>query len=100
MSLSKERLEKYVKLREERLELDRRSAAIKNEEEVIAGEIKEFMQKKLAKIARHQGYLITLDEVAGSVAWKTEYIRDLGAEAATEISQNAPKRLQLSVKAA
>ena len=95
--IAKAEIEKYVALNTERLALQRQADALKKQEDVIVDRLKAYASANGGKTqsCRLFGYVLAIVKKAGVIAWKQEFVKALGADAAAALT--APDREALTV---
>ena len=98
--ITEEELAQYVELEEERKSLERKARSIAKVSAGLHDKIKAALEADGKQTAKRLGYLLTLLEMPGSVAWKPAFVERCGIEAANELIEKAPKRTKVSVQKA
>jgi hypothetical protein len=97
IKIKKDELTRYEAIRAERLELQRRADALEKQEKSLAERLLQYVRQEGGKnlSCRIYGYVLAIVKKAGYVAWKQEYIKELGdAKAAAVV---APEREALTL---
>jgi hypothetical protein len=97
IKLSKADVAKYLKTREERLALDRQSAALAKQEATLFGRIFAYAKVHAGRkrVCEAFGYVFALCFKPGAIAWKQEYIAACGPDAANAIT--APPKESVTI---
>jgi hypothetical protein len=100
-NLTKADIEAYLALHEERLSLQRQARDKEREAEELEQKIWAWVDAKGgdARSCERSGFVLAIKTRAGSVQWKTEFIRVAGAEEAEKLTSAAPPREFLSIEA-
>lgn len=100
--LVKAEIEEYLALEEKRKAANRQADDIEKQAKVLKARIEAFIVAKggSARTVERSGYVLSIKQKAGSVAWKEEFLRVAGQEEAARLSAAAPKRDYLSVEPA
>lgn len=90
-------LDRYVQIDAERKRLNREADLLKAQQEELGNKLRQFcrVQGGDALSVERSGYRLSISHVKGSVAWKQEFVRVAGVEAAERIAIAAPLREQL-----
>lgn len=89
MSITREELEEYEILQDQRKALDRRAKTLKAREEMILEKARaELVAAGKNQIIRH-GYGLILEAGSVSVSWKEEFIKTAGPDAASKLQEAA-----------
>ncbi|MCC6492637.1 MAG: hypothetical protein IT424_06425 [Pirellulales bacterium] len=93
-------LDRYVSLRDRRLELSREAASLEREEKALAEEIQAFAAAEGGKRRTVElcGYRASITTAAGYVSWAKEFTRVAGFEAAERLRREAPPVDRLKVE--
>lgn len=97
-TLTREDIERYHALEEQRKSLQRQADDIGKQAKLIADTMRQIVREY--GIQRMFGYVISLKDVSGTPAWKEQFIRVAGLPAAEAIIKDTPKRQQLVVETA
>lgn len=90
-------LDKYRALETEAAELSARAATLKREAKVIATKAEADLEATGKPSVKRGGYLLKWADGRASIAWKTEFVRVAGAEAADKLAKDAPKKRSLDI---
>lgn len=90
-------LSRYQSLEAEAAELAARASTLRREAKTIVDKATEDLEGTGKPTAKRGGFLLRWKVSRGSVAWKTEFVRIAGAEAADELTKSAPERRSLEI---
>src|SRR5437868_2410138 len=91
---TKAEIERYLAREEERKALNRQADAIETESKLFRERLRTLIEEQGGSKQRlvHRGFLLGIDFVKGTPAWKTHFIRVAGADEAAKVSAEAPLR--------
>lgn len=91
-------IKKFFELDKQRLKIQKDLDAKKRELDLLKEKFLEAVKKQRSKkIDIADKFRVSLVSIAGSVKWKDELIKQVGANKVAEIQEAAPKRSKLSV---
>jgi hypothetical protein len=91
------KLDRYRELETEATELAGRAATLRREAKTILDEAEADLIATGKTEAKRGGYLLRWKMGRASIAWKNEFVRVAGAEAADQLSKAAPEKKSLEV---
>lgn len=86
-AIAKAEITKFVEINKKRLDLQRQADALKKQEDTLKARMKLFIAANggKAKSCSLHGFVLALVAKAGQVAWKQEFIRVAGEDAAAAV---------------
>jgi len=95
-------IEEYLELEERRKGLNRESAQIAKQAEVIEQKLEAFVRANggKEKSLSRSGYVLAIKTCKGSPAWKVEFVKVAGIAASEQLIASAPTRESLTVEKA
>ncbi|HYG26643.1 MAG TPA: hypothetical protein VD906_07040 [Caulobacteraceae bacterium] len=99
-NVNKNDIERWLELDALRKAKTREASDLKKEQDAIGEKLWTFIEVKggKARSVERSGYVLAICTAKGSVAWKEEFVKLKGTEAAEEISAAAEPREYLSVE--
>ena len=97
-SITKDQIEEFVKLEEERKALEQKARALGKRTSALADHFKAHLEAKKKTAITRSGYRITLVDGRPSVAWKDEFIKVAGPLAADDLLKSAPVSKRVDVQ--
>lgn len=92
-------IDEYKRLGEERRELNRQAAALEKREKALERDITAYVLEKAGKVRSLDrcGHRLSVEEVAGTVSWQSEFEKLRGQAEVERLKAAAPKRDKLRV---
>lgn len=95
----KDELARYCELRERKRLLESEARGLETEINQLADVATSYLEEIEKNAATVHGYRVTLEEGRAYVAWKDEFVRVAGADAAVKIAKDALRPPMLSILA-
>lgn len=101
-NLTRAEIEEFLKAEEDRRAANRLADDIERKAAPLKARIKKFIELKGGKAKRveRSGYLLSLKQQNGQIAWKNEFLRVAGEEEAARVAANPPQVEKLSIEKA
>lgn len=100
--VTKSEIEEYLAYEEERKSLERQAAALENKAAPLKTRFVKFVecQGGKARTVLRSGFVLSIKERAGRVAWKDKYVELTSVEASEVLIANCPPSTYLDVQRA
>ena len=99
IKISREDLDEYARLNGERRALERQARTLGERCKEIEAAVLQQMKASGKQIAKRYDYTLALIDGRATVAWKDEYIKAFGIEAATELQSQAVAPQKVTITA-
>ncbi len=96
---TKAELARYCELKERKRLLESEARSLETEINQLSDLTMSYMEEIEKNAATIHGYRVTIEEGRAYVAWKDQFVRVAGGDAAAQIAANAPRPPKLNVLA-
>lgn len=95
----KAELARYCELRERKRKLESEARSLETEINQLSDLAMSYLEEIDKNVATIHGYRVAIEEGRAYVAWKDEFVRVAGSDAAAHLSTNAPRPPKLTILA-